>query len=537
MNKPISIAKLSELNEKEPAYALVSNTDLVLVRYQEEVSVMYGRCLHRGALLSDGFVDGENLICGLHYWDYRIDTGVSEYDNSESLYKFESKIENGEVYIDEDEVKDYEKETPSPFDRDAYLGTYADTSPEDTEPYTGQIQELARNGLKNWGKHGQTVAMGVDRNELPKWKDIQFLPAQLSRRPLMDDEDVNSETIIGPNAKKPLKLSIPLFVTDMSFGALSLEAKIALAKGAEMAGTGICSGEGGMLEEEKEANSRYFYELASAKFGFSYEKVSDVQAFHFKGGQGAKTGTGGHLPGHKVDEKIAEVRGVDPGDDAISPATFTDLNSVEDFQQVAEKVREASGGIPIGFKIAAARIEEDIDFALAVGIDYIILDGRGGATGAAPKILRDNINVPTIAALARARKHLDAKQANDVSLIITGGLRVAEDFTKALMLGADAVAVGNSALQAIGCLGMRACNTNNCPVGIASQKENLRSRLQIQTSAKQLCNFFNATNDLMKVIARSCGYDDFRKFNHSDLSTISWDMHKLAGINYAGIKN
>lgn len=187
MKKPISIAKLSELKEKEPAYALVSNTDLVIIRYQEEVSVMYGRCLHPGALLSDGFVEGDNLICGLHYWDYRIDTGVSEYDNSEALYKFESKIEDGEVYIDEDEVKEYEKENPSPFDRDAYLGTYADTNPEETEPFTGQIQELAKNGLKNWGKHGQTVAMGVDRNKLPKWEDLQFLPAQLSRRPLMDD--------------------------------------------------------------------------------------------------------------------------------------------------------------------------------------------------------------------------------------------------------------------------------------------------------------------------------------------------------------
>lgn len=348
---------------------------------------------------------------------------------------------------------------------------------------------------------------------------------------------MNSETIIGPNAKKPLKLSLPLFVTDMSFGALSLEAKIALAKRAEMAGTGICSGEGGMLEEEKEANSRYFYELASAKFGFSYEKVSGVQAFHFKGGQGAKTGTGGHLPGNKVDEKISEVRGIKPGDDAISPATFPDLVEIKDYQEVAEKVRKASGGIPIGFKIAASRIEEDIDFTLAVGVDYVILDGRGGATGAAPKILRDNINVPTIPALARARKHLDTKQAKNVSLVITGGLRVAEDFAKALMLGADAVAVGNSAIQAVGCLGMRACNTNNCPVGIATQKESLKSRLQVQTSAKQLCNFFQATNDLMKVIARSCGYDDFQKFNHSDLSTLSWDMHNLAGINYAGINS
>jgi glutamate synthase domain-containing protein 2 len=172
---------------------------------------------------------------------------------------------------------------------------------------------------------------------------------------------------------------------------------------------------------------------------------------------------------------------------------------------------------------------------LAVGIDYIILDGRGGGTGSAPTILRDNINVPTIPALARARKHMDKVGATDVTLIITGGLRVAEDFAKAMMLGADAIAVANSALQAIGCLGMRACGSNNCPVGIATQKENLRSRLIIDGSAQQLFNFFDASNDLIKVIARSCGYDDISKFNLNDLSTFDHDLYRLAGIPYAGI--
>ena len=171
-----------------------------------------------------------------------------------------------------------------------------------------------------------------------------------------------------------------------------------------------------------------------------------------------------------------------------------------------------------------------------MGVDYIILDGRGGGTGDAPTILRDNINVPTIPALARARKHLDQVGASNVSLIITGGLRLPEDFAKAMMLGADAIAVANSAIQAIGCLGMRACNTNNCPVGIATQKENLRSRLIIDASAKQLDNFFKASNDLIKVIARACGHDNIGKFNFDDLSTLDYNIHRLTGINYAGIQ-
>lgn len=537
MSAKIKIANVSDLEMKVPAYALVQNTDLVIIKHEKGISVLYGRCHHRGALLADGFIEGDNLICGVHHWDYRYDTGISEYNNEEQLHKFQEYIEGDELFVDQQEVLDFQEAHPQPFQRDEYLGTYADTHPEDTEPYTGYIKELAKNGLKNIGHHGFSASMGVDRNTLPKWSDIQFLPAQLATRPLLDEDAVATKVVIGPRAKKPLELDIPLFVSDMSFGALSREAKIALAKGAEMAGTGICSGEGGMLPDEQANNSRYFYELASAQFGFSWDKLDKVQAFHFKGGQGAKTGTGGHLPGNKVSAEIAEVRGLQEGQTAISPAAFPNFKTVDDFKDFAEQVRERTGGIPIGFKIAASHIENDIQFALDVGVDYIILDGRGGGTGSAPTILRDNINVPTIPALARARKYLDKVGATDITLVITGGLRIAEDFAKALMLGADAIAVSNSALQAIGCLGMRACGTNNCPVGIATQKESLRSRLIIQSSAKQLDNYFRATNDLIKVISRSCGYDDINKFNHNDLSTFNWEMSKLTGINYAGVNS
>ena len=535
LKEPVAVADYDQLADKTPAHALVENVDLVIIKYGDDFSVLYGRCLHRGALLSDGKVVGDNLICGLHQWDYRIDTGISEYNNDEFLNKFKSAKKENQIYVDASEIRAYHEKYPQPFNRSQYLGSYADTHPESTEPYTSYIKELAQNGLENYGHHGPTAAMGVERDTLPKWENIQFLPAQLSHRPLLDHEEVSTQVVIGPKAKRPMVLDIPLFVSDMSFGALSREAKIALAKGAEMAGTGICSGEGGMLPDEQANNSKYFYELASAQFGFSWDKLKSVQAFHFKGGQGAKTGTGGHLPGHKVSEEIAQVRGLKKGEAAISPATFPDFHDVDDFKNFTNEVREVTGGIPVGFKIAASRIEEDIQFALDVGIDYIILDGRGGGTGAAPTVLRNNINVPTIPALARARKFLDEQNVKDVSLIITGGLRIPEDFAKALMLGADAVAVSNAAIQAIGCLGMRACHTNNCPVGIATQKDNLRARLEIQSSAKQLCNFFMATNDLIKVISRACGHKDISKFNSLDLSTFDYDIHKLTGIQYAGI--
>ena len=535
--KPVPVAKWSELEDRVPAYALVGEVDLVVVRYDERVSVLYGRCLHRGALMSDGSVKGDDLICGLHGWDYRYDTGVSSYDNSEALHKFTAWLseETDQVFVDEAEIEAWSAKHPQPFQRDTYLGLYADPHGAVEEPYNSEIQVLARNGLKKVGHHGRVSAMGVPLNTLPRWEDLQILTGQLSRMPLLDDTPVGTEVVIGPRARKPLTLRIPLFVSDMSFGALSEEAKIALSKGAELAGTGICSGEGGMLPEEQAANSRYFYELASARFGWSLDKVEKVQAFHFKAGQGAKTGTGGHLPGEKVVGKIAAVRGLKEGESAISPSRFPDLNGVSDYQRVAAEVREASGGIPIGFKLSAQHIERDIDFALAVGADYIILDGRGGGTGAAPKLFKDNISVPTVPALARARRHLDRVGAQDVTLVITGGLRVASHFLKAMALGADAVAVSNSALQAIGCLGMRACHTNNCPVGIATQQPGLRRRLEIDKSAERLARFFDSSIELMQVMARACGHGHLSQFCPDDLTTFDRNMASLSGVAYGGI--
>jgi glutamate synthase domain-containing protein 2 len=535
--KKVKVATWSTLPDREPAYALVANVDLVVVRYDDNVSVLYGRCLHRGALMADASIVGGDLICGVHNWDYRFDTGVSSYNNEEVLHKFSAwiEVEADAVWVDEHEISAWEVDNPQPYNRDAYLGIYADVHGAEEEPYNKYIQELAKNGLKQFGHHGKVSAMGVPLTELPRWQDIQIVTAQLARRPLADEAEVATELVIGPNAKKPLRLQIPLFVSDMSFGALSEEAKVALARGAEMAGTGICSGEGGMLPEEQAENSRYFYELASGRFGWSMDRAKKAQAFHFKGGQGAKTGTGGHLPGSKVIGKIAEVRSLKPGTPAISPSRFPDLATSTDFRHVAEEVRDATGGIPIGFKLSAQHIEDDIDFALDVGVDYIILDGRGGATGAAPEIFKNNISVPTLAALARARRHLDTRGRGDVTLIITGGLRTESDFVKALALGADGVAVSNAAIQAIGCLGMRACHTNNCPVGIATQKQNLRARLKVQASALQLKNYFEASVDLMKILARACGHAHLNQFCMDDLTTWKRDIAYLTGVKYAGV--
>ncbi len=532
---PVRVATWSDVPDRTPIGAQVEGVDLVIVRRGDDHSVLYGRCLHRGALLADGSIEGDDLLCGLHGWDYRIDTGVSAYNNAEVLTKFTSWLEGDHLMVDRNEVMRFLMHHPQPFDPDVYQGYYHDPHTAPEEPFVGLINELATNGLSKTGRHGPVSAMGVSRQELPTWDHLQFVTAQLDRLPLLDDEPVGTETCIGPNADRPLWLDMPIFVSDMSFGALSLEAKTALSKGAELAGTGICSGEGGMLPEEQAANSRYFYELASARFGWSFDVLPKVQAFHFKGGQGAKTGTGGHLPGDKVIGRIAEVRGLPEGTPAVSPPRFPDWQSVDDYRRFADEVRERSGGIPIGYKMSAQHIERDLDAALAVGVDYVILDGRGGGTGAAPLIFRDNISVPTMPALARARHHLNQLGRRDVTLIVTGGLRTPADFAKALALGADAVAVANSALQAIGCLGMRACHTNNCPVGIATQKPHLRARLPVDEAAERLNRFLRASVQLMQVLARACGHHRLGAFSLDDLTTFDRDIAYLTGVPYGGM--
>lgn len=383
------------------------------------------------------------------------------------------------------------------------------------------------------------VAMGVPRGELPHWDDIQVITAQLKRKPLLDDVPVSTTFTLGKHCKRPVTYELPVIVSDMSFGALSKPAKIALARGAELAGTGICSGEGGSLPAERAENSRYLYEIASAMFGYNEELLKDphITAVHFKAGQAAKTGTGGHLSGNKVTQEIADVRGLNPGEDAISPATFKNLHTVEDFRTFADRVRSVTGGVPIGFKMSAQDVEADIDFAVSVGVDYVIIDGRGGATGAAPQIFRDNISVPTVPALARARKCLDdmGDRAKNVSLIVTGGLRTPADFVKALCMGADAVAVSNSAIQAIGCVAARICHTNQCPSGVATQDETLASLINVDKSSKQLKNFFDASKKLMKVLARACGHHSVEDFCADDITTWKRDVAYLAGIKYGGV--
>jgi glutamate synthase domain-containing protein 2 len=243
---------------------------------------------------------------------------------------------------------------------------------------------------------------------------------------------------------------------------------------------------------------------------------------------------GGHLPGVKVTKEISEVRGFPAGEDIISPARFPDIGSADELEEKVSWLREASGGKPIGIKIAAGHIEADLEVAIAAGPDFITIDGRPGATGAAAKAVKDATSIPTLFALARARAFLDAAGADGVSLIITGGFRLPSDVVKALAMGADAVALATAALVAIGCQQYRICNTDRCPVGITTQDPELRSRFDIAKSAERLANFLRAATVELEEFARLAGRQDIHQLDLSDLRTTNEDIAKYTGIAHVG---
>jgi len=370
------------------------------------------------------------------------------------------------------------------------------------------------------------------RKPVVSWDDILIKGAQLARIPLNDDNLVNTRTTIGPRAKRPLVIETPIYVTHMSFGALSKRVITALAKGSASVKTAMCSGEGGILPESIENAYRFIFEYVPNEYSVTEENLKRVDAIGIKIGQSAKPGMGGHLPAAKVTREIAALRGRPQGADIVSPSQFRDIRNRDDLKKKVNHLRNASGGRPIGIKLAAGNIEADLEVALYAEPDFITIDGRAGATGSAPKFVKDSTSIPCIFALYRARKFLDEKGARDVSLLITGGLRVSSDFAKALALGADAIAIGTAALMACGCQQHRICGTGKCPVGITTHDPNLTSRLDVERSAKRLSNFLKVSTEELKTFARLTGADDVHKLSLLDICTTNSEISDHTDIEH-----
>lgn len=390
-------------------------------------------------------------------------------------------------------------------------------------PHMSDIHRMAVNG-------SSIIDSMATQMPMPNWDDILIIANQLNPLPLEEHAEVNTTTIIGKSAEKPMIIENPVYVSHMSFGALSYETKVALAKGSAIAKTTMCSGEGGILQDEMENSYKYIFEYIPNKYSLTKENLVNSDAIEIKIGQGTKPGMGGHLPADKVTEEIAKIRGKPFGKDIISPSVYEEIQSKEDLKKVVSNLREESEGRPIGVKIAAGKIERDLEYCTYAEPDFITIDGRGGATGASPKIIRDATSVPTVYALHRARKYLDDEGIDNIDLVITGGLRVSSDFAKAIAMGADAIAVATAPLIAAACQQYRICGTGECPVGVATQDEKLRANLKIDLAAQRVANYFNVTLDELKTFARITGHKNLSDLSVDDLATFNSEISNYTNI-------
>jgi glutamate synthase domain-containing protein 2 len=387
------------------------------------------------------------------------------------------------------------------------------------------VQQIARTG-----KHG-VEGMGA-RRRVANMDNLVFLPGQLFHPPLLDEEHVDTSVILGKKAKKPIKLDIPIMIGAMSFGALSKEAKVALAKASAQVGSIANSGEGGMLPEEREVAKYYTLQYSTGRFGITDETLKMADMIEIKIGQGAKPGMGGHLMKEKITPEIAKVRNITADKNAISPARHLDINSKEDLKARVEYLREMNGGGPIGIKLAGGHVEKDLEIALFAGVDVITVDGMEGGTGAAPTIAKEHAAIPLLNFLARASNFLEKSGKRDeVTLIAAGGLRTAADFAKAFALGAEAVYIASSAQMAMGCVRCRACHTGKCPLGICSQ--NGKTKLDIDKASQGVVNFIKGSVEEIEILCRIVGKNSIRKLDRNNLAALDAETARITGVALA----
>jgi len=390
---------------------------------------------------------------------------------------------------------------------------------------------------QNWIKEIQTrvkkVPLSSGRsNKLGRisFDDLVFVPAQLAKKPVdYFKEEISSKTIIGKNSKKPIELKTPIIIGAMSFGALSKEAKTALAKSSTLAGTIENTGEGGMLPEEREFSEKLIIQYSTGRFGITEEILKQADAIEIKIGQGAKPGQGGLLLKEKVTEEIAEVRKIERGKDIHSPAYHLDIKNIEDLKKKIDWLRELTGGGPIILKLGAGDIENDVRLAVKANPDIIAIDGMEGGTGAAPEVMLNEMGIPTLAALVKAREVLNKLRAKQ-ELWIGGGLNKGGDFAKALALGADAVFCAFPLLIAMGCIYCQLCYLGKCPKGITTQDPELRKNLDVELASQNVASFIKNCTEEIKMIAGACGENNIHNLNKGHLRALNSEIAQITKI-------
>jgi glutamate synthase domain-containing protein 2 len=403
-------------------------------------------------------------------------------------------------------------------------------SDEDNSFYNNliNIKEMAATGKS-------TISSMGSLKELPfSLNDLHFVPAQVNRIPLNSEDEVETEVIIGQASKKPFKISSPLMIAGMSFGAVSKNVRLVIANTAEKLKIAFNSGEGGILPEEIEiAGNQMIIQYSTGRFGIKEKILKSAPAVEIRFGQGAYPGKGSFLPADKITREIAEIRGIEMGESAYSPANHFDMKNSEEIKDKVNELRNVTGGAPIGAKIGCGNVEKDLEVLVDSKVDFISLDGFGGATGATDLYIRENVGIPITAALPRAYNYLKEMDVKDKIFIIASGRLInSADYAKCLALGADAVYLGTAALIAIGCEQYRLCYTGMCPTGIATQNSQLMKQLNIHKGFIKLTNFLYASNNEIANLTRIVGKNDVNKLNKDDLVSMNKDLSLITGVKW-----
>jgi len=431
---------------------------------------------------------------------------------------------------------------------------------EESWGYDAKMQQYIRNAAA----HGlyEIRGMGAKRH-LPHFDDLLFLAASLSRYPLEGyRERCTTKTVLGTRfAKKPIELDIPITIAGMSFGALSANVKESLGRAATEMGTSTTTGDGGMTSEERNSSKTLVYQCLPSRYGFNPDDVRRADAIEVVIGQGAKPGGGGMLLGQKVNPRVAKMRTLPEGVDQRSASRQPDWTGPDDLTIKINELREITDWEkPIYVKVGATRTFNDVKLAVHAGADVVVVDGMQGGTAATQTCFIEHVGIPTMAALRQAVDALeDLDMIGKVQLIISGGIRTGADVAKALAMGADAVAIGQGVLVALGCnspsymhngehmsalaeyeaLGTSPgfchhCHTGKCPVGVTTQDTVLEQRLQPDVGSKRLRNYLKTLTMELTTIARACGKQNVHHLEREDLVALTVEAAAMARLPLAG---
>ncbi len=371
---------------------------------------------------------------------------------------------------------------------------------------------------------------------LPHFSDITFKKdLSLAGNEIDVVSKIKMRTEIGGiNGADPLKLSMPVMIAPMSYGALSASTKRAIGLASTLSDIAENTGEGGMSDAQRDAAKQLIFQMLGGRLGWNIHDMNRADGLEIYISQGAKPGLGGQLMAKKVTPELAKIRGIPPGIDLRSPSRHPDILGADDLVIKVEELREATGyRLPVSIKLGAGRVRDDIKIAVKDGFDFVELDGMQGSTGAGSAEVIDYVGVPTLPAIIEALDALkEIGRRDDIQIVLMGGIRDGVDAVKALCLGADAVALGTSTIIAGGCIACMQCHVGQCVTGIATQDPEHEKRYEPEVEAKNIHRFLESVRWQIAAIANELGYDDVTQFNRNDLVALTPEAADMTGLPY-----